>query len=247
MIKIEKFTRLKNGNYKLVLDNKLNIEVHEDLILKHDLLLTKSLNEELIETILEEQKIYDIYNIALKYIKVRMRSIKEIENYLLKKKYEQNQIDDALSILKKQGYLNNDNYAKAFIHDKIVLSNYGPLKIKDELIKNGIEIEKIEESIIEFTEELELERINKLVTKYLKTIHNTSSYMLKRKIENNLNNLGYHNYLIQEVLNSLDINDEEEYKKEYEKLYKKLSRKYEGKELEIKIKQKLYQKGYKVN
>ena len=79
----------------------------------------------------------------------------------------------------------------------------------------------------------------------VKLNRNRSNIMLKRKIEKNLIDLGYHNYLINESLSKINTDDQELYKKEYDKLYKKLSRKYQGKELELKIKQKLYQKGFK--
>jgi len=245
MQKINKFTKLKDGIYKLKLDDNQELKVHEDLILKYELLLTKTLNEETKKLIENEQRIYDVYNIALKYIKIKVRSIKEIENYLQRKQYEKEEINQAIGILKKQGYLNNENYAKALIHDRIYLSNDGPLKIKEELKKNGIDNEIIENNLTVFTTELEIERINKLVNKQVKLNRNRSNIMLKRKIERNLIDLGYHNYLINESLSKINTDDQELYKKEYDKLYKKLSRKYQGKELELKIKQKLYQKGFK--
>ena len=51
-MKILKFTKLRNGMYKLKLENESEIKVHEELILKKDLLITKDIslddvNEEL--------------------------------------------------------------------------------------------------------------------------------------------------------------------------------------------------------
>ena len=245
MIKIEKFVKMKDGNYKLKLENSNELIVHEDLILKYELLLTKNINEDIIETLKEEQRVYDVYNVALKYIKIKIRSTKELENYLEKNKYNEDQINNAISILQKQGYLNNELYAKSLIHDRIYLSNDGPLKIITELEKNDIEEEIIQKYIKDFTSELEKERIEKLVNKQISQNHNKSNNLLKKKIEMNLINLGYHKSLINEVLSNINIKEEDIYKKEYEKLEKKLSRKYQGKELELKIKQKLYQKGFK--
>lgn len=244
MIKIEKFVKQKNGNYKLKLENSNELIVHEDLILKYNLLLTKSLEYNTIQNLIEEQKIYDVYNVALKYIKVKIRSIKELELYLDKKGYDQVQINHATSLLKKQGYLNDEAYVKAFIHDRINLSNDGPLKIISELEKNNIDKNLIYGNIKEYTEELEKMRITKLVNKQVSINRNRSNQLLKKKIELNLINLGYHKNLILEVLESIRIDDKDIYKKEYEKLKKKLSRKYSGKELELKLKQKLYQKGF---
>ena len=245
MIKIEKFIKQTNGNYKLKLENDNELIVHEDLILKYELLLSKNIDQNTIEKLREEQKNYDVYNIALKYIKLKIRSTKELRNYLEKKQYNNDQIDYAISLLKKQGYLNNELYTKALIHDRIHLSNDGPIKIIAELEKSGIEENLILENIKEFTEGLETERIEKIVKKQVALNRNNSNNLLKKKIELKLLNLGYHKSLINEVLANINIEDKDIYQKEYDKLEKKLSRKYQGKELEIKIKQKLYQKGFK--
>lgn len=245
MIKIEKFIKQTNGNYKLKLENDNELIVHEDLILKYELLLSKNIDQNTIEKLREEQKNYDVYNIALKYIKLKIRSTKELRNYLEKKQYNNDQIDYAISLLKKQGYLNNELYTKALIHDRIHLSNDGPIKIIAELEKSGIEENLILENIKEFTEGLETERIEKIVKKQVVLNRNNSNNLLKKKIELKLLNLGYHKSLINEVLANINIEDKDIYQKEYNKLEKKLSRKYQGKELEIKIKQKLYQKGFK--
>ena len=58
-MKIEKFTKNKNGMYVLVLDDGNKIKIHEDLILKYELLLSKKINGELLETIQKENQIYE--------------------------------------------------------------------------------------------------------------------------------------------------------------------------------------------
>ncbi len=243
-MKISKITKLKDGMYKLKLDEKQELKVHEDLILKYNILTKKELNEETKELLTEENKIYEIYNVALKYIKIRIRSIKELETYLKKKQFDVDKTQEAIAILKKQGYLNNDIYVKALINDKIRLSNDGPLKIKEILRSNDIAENIITEALTIFDEDLEIDRIKKLIDKQVRRNHNHSTMMLKNKIKQNLINLGYHSNLINSELNKLSTNDRELYKKEYDKIYNKLSRKYQGKDLEYRIKQKLYQKGF---
>ena len=44
-MKIKKFTKLKNGMYNITLEN-FEFKIHEDLILKYNLLLTKEVTEE---------------------------------------------------------------------------------------------------------------------------------------------------------------------------------------------------------
>lgn len=246
-MKIEKFSKSKNSMYILTLDNSDKIKIHEDLILKYELLLTKTVDNNLLEQLLMENQIYEIYEIALKYLKIRLRSRKELKNYLIKKSYNNEQVEEVMEILSKQGYLDDKTYVVSFIHDKILMSNYGPNKIKSELENVGISNDIINENMSSFTEELEKERIEKLVAKQIKQNHNKGSMILKKKIQSYLLNLGYSVDLINQNLNGKKLVDDNLYKKEYEKIYNKLSKKYSGKELEYKLKQKMYQKGFSVS
>lgn len=241
---ILKYTKLKNGQYKLSFDNLTNALLHEDLILKNNLLITKEITEEQLETLLEENNSYIAYSYALDYLKVKMRSKKELREYLLKKEIKDCLIEDAIILLSKQGYLNDEIYSKAFIHDRIALSSDGPYKIKDSLIKLGVEDSIVITSLEIFDKELEEERITKIIGKQVKSNHNKSEYALKRKLIDYLVNLGYSKELVIRKVNDIEVEDKDILKKEYDKIYNRLSKKYSGKELEYKIKQKLYQKGF---
>lgn len=230
--------------YNLILEDGTKIKIHEDLILKYSLLLTKQIDDSLLEQLHKENQIYEIYEMALKYINIKLRSRKELYEYLVKKNYEKTNINTILDMLIKQGYLDDKIYATSFVHDKILMSSYGPNKIKSELHSYGISNEIIDEVIISFDENLEKERIDKLINKQIKANHNKGPMLLKKKIQSYLLNLGYSSSLINQSLNVMKFVDNSLYQKEYDKLYTKLSKKYSGKELEYKLKKKMYQKGF---
>ena len=120
----------------------------------------------------------------------------------------------------------------------------GPNKIRKELLEHKISLDIINEELVVFEEELQLEKINKVVDKLIRSNHTRGGFVLKKKITNDLVMLGYDIDLINRVISDYDFsNDKDMVKKEYDKLYKRLSRKYSGNELEYKIKEKLYQKG----
>lgn len=244
---IDKYTKLKNGQYKLSFDNNTNCLLHEDLILKYNLLIDKEVSIEKLEELQKENQSYIAYGLAIDFLKVKMRSKKEIKEYLLKKEIEEVLINTAIEILTKQGYLNDKIYCKSYINDRINLSSDGPYKIKESLKKLGISSDIVEESINLFDKDLEVERINKLINKQIKINHNKSEFILKKKLVENLVNLGYSKELVMREVNNIKIDDDEIKRKEYNKLYEKLSKKYSGKELEYKIKQKMYQKGFSNN
>lgn len=241
---IEKFSKQKNGMYLLVLEDGNKIKIHENLILKYELLLHKKVDSHLLEQLHQENQVYEVYSIALKYLNTRLRSKKELSFYLSKKGYSIEVIDSVLKMLEEQSYLNDTIYASSYVHDRILMSSYGPNKIRSELEQNGISSEIIEQALINFDESLENERILKLVEKQIKQNHNKGAVLLKRKIQSYLLNLGYSSILVNQHLNGKKLVNEDIAKKEYEKLYTKLSKKYSGKELDYKLKQKMYQKGF---
>jgi len=242
-MKIDKFTKLKNGMYKLILGDK-EIKIHEDLILKYELLLNRNIDNKLLGKLELENKKYEGYNLAIKYLKSRQRSKKEIYEYLNKKEIDRKYIDEIIELLINQGYLNDEFYISSYIHDKILLSSDGPLKIKKYLLNNNLDSELVNNKMLEFSEELEIERINKIINKLIKS-NNKSNYNFKIKVKNYLIDLGYNIDLVNREVSKINIDDSSLFKKEKDKLYKKYSKKYSGYELDMKVKQALYMKGYR--
>lgn len=244
-MEIKKFTRMKNGMYKLHLEDSSSIVVHEDLILKKDLLLTKEIDEDDVKNIDKLNNNYNAYDIAVKYIGVKLRSCYEVHEYLEKKDIDKVIIHEVIERLKSQNYLNDSVFAKAFVNDRIKFSNHGPYKIKKELDERKISNSIIEEVLEIFDYELEREKLEKLVPKYVKTVRNKSLVMMKSKVSNYFSDLGYNKSIVMDILNDIDYDDSGARDKEYNKYYNKLSRKYSGEELEYKIKQALYKNGFK--
>ena len=243
---IIKFKKKGKDKYKLELENGQIIELYEDVIIKNNLLISKNIDDNILEKIKKENNDSEAYIKCVKYISIRMRSKTEIEKYLLKNNYENNLVNNTVNRLINNGLLNDKQFVKSFINDKLLMTNYGPYKIKNELLKHKIDESLIDENIKQIDEEILLNKIEKIINKYLKTNSKYSKYILKSKIQDQLNILGYPKYLYQNFLDNINVNNEVDIlKKEIEKEYKKLSKKYSGNELTLKLKQKLYQKGFR--
>ena len=182
--------------------------------------------------------------VILKFNLLLTKEVLESDLEDIEKEYPNDLVEMAVDNLVSQGYLNDRSYAKGFINNKMVTSNMGPNKIRKELLEHKISLDIINEELVVFEEELQLEKINKVVDKLIRSNHTRGGFVLKKKITNDLVMLGYDIDLINRVISDYDFsNDKDMVKKEYDKLYKRLSRKYSGNELEYKIKEKLYQKG----
>ena len=247
-MKIEKFKKRPNGLYTIYLDNFNTYDFYEEIILKYELLLTKTIEEDELTKIIEDNKNYESYYDALKTLKRVIKTKEEIRKLLTDKKYSKESIDFAITTLEKQGYINDKNYSKSYVHNSIITTNKGPKKIALELEKKGVEPSDYSEALEEYNTSLEKEKIEKLISKKIKANHNKSAKVLKQKLQVDLINNGFSKDIIKEVLNSLNIEENDDImKKEYQKYYNKLSKKYKGKELEYKLKQKMYSLGFNIN
>ena len=241
-MKITKYKKSTNGRYIVSLEDDSKLSLYEETILEFNLLLTKNIDD--IEEITNFNMQYEAYYLALKSINSRFKSEDEVRKMLKSKEYNSEIIEFVVDKLVKQGYLNDRVFAKLYINNQIVTTSRGPLRIKKDLLDKGVSNSIIDEELVEFNEDIQLEKIDKFINKSIKSNHSRGGVILKSKIFNDLKTLGYDSSVINKIINDYDYSDNKDlYKKEYDKLYRKLSKKYEGKELEYKINERLYQKG----
>jgi len=188
-IKINKYERIGIDKYRIYLDNGEIIDTYNNVILENDLLLKKELNIELYNKITKETTLEEHYLSSKKYIEYRLRSKKEIKDYLKKKNLNEIDIELIIDKLIKNKYLDDDNYCKCFIKDKLNFTNKGSFQIIEELKRNGISSSIIDKYYYLLDEDIMNERINNLIDKNLK--NNNDKIKLRNKLYNNLVRLGY--------------------------------------------------------
>lgn len=243
-MKIIKFKKTAKSKYKVYLDNGEVISLYEDVIIDNNLLLTKELDDLLLKKVNEQNNCVHVYTLALNYISIRMRSIKEVKMYLQKKEINSNLIEETVEKLVKNGYLNDFNFAKAYVNDQLIISTKGPLKIKKELLNYGINNDIVDEVIDEIDIIYLKEKLSNLMEKQVR-IKKDSANSLKIKLINYFTNLGYSRNMILEELSNYKLkSDYNKLVKDYNKLYNKYKNKYDENDLKYFISQKLYSKGY---
>lgn len=243
-MKIEKIKKLNNGKYKLILDNNEKIVTYDDVILKNNLLFNHEINNELLNKLNMDTAYYDVYNKTINYITTRLRSAKEINVYLERYQLSPSDHDCVIANLKKLNLIDDHLFMKAYISDKIHLSNVGPKKIERELLEHDLSEEIVKEEILKIEPEIIRDKVTHEIQKRIKNNHKHSNYMLKQKILIDLVNLGYERDLIGDTFDSLKSETSDILINTYDKLYDQLSEKYDGYVLINHIKQKLYQKGF---
>lgn len=202
-MKIEKYESINNGQYKIYLSDGTIIKINSDVIINNNLLYKKEIDNTLLNKILKENDNANIYNKCVKYISVRLRSKKEIIDYL--KKLNIDNTADIIDKLTKNNLINDEVFTKAFIKDKINFTSYGPYRIRQELNKYNIDNEIIDKYIKDIDEEILIGKIDKQINKMIKSNRKYSSNILKSKIYNNLYNNGFDKDMIINILNNYNF------------------------------------------
>lgn len=204
-MQIVKYEFTKKNKYNVYLSNGEVLNLQEQVITENELLLKKEISQELYNKLVRDNKIYELMEMAVKYISIRLRSIKEIKDYLLKKGGSNNEVEDAVQRLIESGYLDDDRFTKAFIKDKLKFTTIGDYKIKMQLNKLGVSTSIIEDNMNKIDEHIIEEKIKKIIEKDKKTNKKYSGQILKNKIYNHLLNQGYSQEKVITIINTYDF------------------------------------------
>ncbi len=110
------------------------------------------------------------FDLALKAIAVKRRTIFETKEYLLKKEIDEAAAEAAIKKTLEYGYLNDLDYAKEFISYYINAEKFGRMTVAYKLKTKGVDDDTIEKAMSAYTEEIEYQiaqrHYGKLVDKY---------------------------------------------------------------------------------
>jgi len=129
---------------------------------------------------------------ALRLLKYRSRSCKELRDRLIQKGYSIILIEKTIDYLLELDYLDDLKFAKSFAEDKINQKGVGPIYLKSELLKHGIPQEHI--SII-VSEAYKVQSQDQLIKKHIEKrkniLRDKSSENQKRRIIHFLQRKGF--------------------------------------------------------
>ncbi len=187
---------------------------------------------------------------AIHYLSHSMRAMKDVHDYLLKKEHHENVIGEVLHRLQKEGYLNDLEYAKAYVRTHSSLSKKGPVALERELKEKGIHTEYLQESLKEYSEKQRVDNAIILCEKKLSAYKKLSIQEKKQKLEAMLVRKGYPFTIIAIAIAEVDLGTTAEEQEIIISHFHKYHRKYEKYEPYIyrqKMKQALYRKGFSID
>ena len=222
--------------------------VDSDVLIKFQLKKGMELDDFSFLEIQYQDDIRKAYNLAINYLTRRMRSEKEIVDYLDQKEVDESVINEVIHRLTAQHYLNDQEYAVAFVRTQANTTDKGPNVIKMDLKEKGIEEAVLLKALEEFPLEQQVEKAMKITVKFYQKNAKDSLKVQKQKLEQLLLRKGYSYEVINiavieaEVPKKVD-EEMEAVRFQGEKVHRKYSH-LDGFEYQQKIKQTLYRKGF---
>lgn len=200
-MKISKIEAQKKNKDRLniYIDDEFAFGISLDVFVKYNLRKDQEIEDEFIKEILLAEENNKVINLAVRYLSLRQRSIKELRDYLKRKGYEDNLIDNTIDYLEGKNYLNDYEFAQSFIRDKSYLNKYGVNKIRYELMNKGISREIISQTL-EFDKDEEYNNALELAHKKMKSYRNQDMNSIYRKLGGFLQRRGYRYDTVTKVL-----------------------------------------------
>ena len=142
---------------------------------------------------------------AIKLLSIRKRSVFEITKRLRQKKFTGDITDKVIKELFKYKYLNDEEFAEAYINDRVNFNPHGSFLIRKELREKGIAEDIISEKIKELLpEEKEVRLAKKTAEKKLEhSDKKLDKNKIYQKIGAHLQSKGYSSCIIREVLEDI--------------------------------------------
>ncbi|MBY7142743.1 recombination regulator RecX [Virgibacillus sp. NKC19-3] len=257
MKKIARITTQKKSKdrYNIFLndgqDEKYGFSVDEAILVEFNLRKDLELEESTIDALIQKDTIHKSYTQAIHFLSYRMRTKKEMHDYLLKKEVDEAHINEIMEKLKTENLLDDQQFADMFVRSRMNTSTKGPMLIKKELIEKGISASLASQAVEQYPYEVQYENITKWMKKKLTTGKKDSFRKQVQQLQATLMQKGFTQDVITEAL--ADINGQKDEATEWnalvyqgEKLLRKHETKLNGDKLRNKLKQGLFGKGFSI-
>ncbi len=212
-MKVTKITRQnKKNRYNIYVDDCFSLGIHEDVLVKCKLSVGMEVTDDFIQDVLMSEEQNKTINYCLNRLSYRQRSEKELRISMQRKEFTADNIDTAIEYCKNHNYINDCEFAKSFVNDKLNLNKYGPERIKYDLILKGIPRDIIDEVlIIDRDEQLDIAR--ELANKKKSSYKNDNKRDVYRKLSSFLQRKGFTYDVISKVVREIlaDFDESEEF------------------------------------
>lgn len=158
----------RTDRYNLYLDGSYKFPVSANTVLAAGLHVGMEISEDDLLKVQETAEIGNAHDKALNFLDLRRRSTKEIRDYLWRKEFEPDVIQPVIDRLTKAGLLNDEEFARAWVRDRLLLKPKSKRALSAELFAKGISRETSDLILSELDGDDELGALNDSLNRKLR-------------------------------------------------------------------------------
>ena len=142
----------------------------------------------------------ELYNIGARYCSGAEHCSSEVRTKLMRGTDDESVCEKVLERLATDRYIDEERYARAFIHDKLQFAQWGRKKIQQELWHKGIP-EPVYRALLEdIDEEAYLQTLRQILVAKRKSVSGRNDYEIKMKLARFAASRGFETEIIFDVL-----------------------------------------------
>ncbi|KIQ94442.1 Regulatory protein recX [Anoxybacillus thermarum] len=222
------------------------VSVDQDVLIEYRLKKGMTVTEKQWMEMIKKDDETKAYKMALRFLAYRMRSKQEVTDYLEKKGVDRGTIERVIGKLQNERYIDDEQFAHAYVQTQVNTTMKGPYVIYKELIDKGICEDAIAKAMERYTEEMQQDKAMKWVEKVNKQSKKRSYQEQKAYIAQLLHMKGFPVHIVERIKQQITLNDEEQWEAlvyHGEKSHRRYET-YDRYTYEQKMKQALYRKGF---
>ena len=181
--------RMRGGRvvFDIMVDDEAAFSLSDLDLSVSGLRVGQQLTDEQVATFQEGAKSAKAYGLGLKYVGLRLRSEKELRDYLVRKGCDADEIASASSRLKELGLVSDLRFAQAWIADRQALKPRSRQRLAQELGAKGVDSDTVHQVLGDMDSDAELAALVALVLRKRKM----SAYQEEQKLTAYLGRQGY--------------------------------------------------------
>lgn len=154
----------RQDRYSIFVDDKYTFSLSENELMQSGIRLNKEYAEAELEQLKQTAVLDKAYMRSLDMLSRRARSEWELRDYLRRKDYEPDVIDQIITRLKKSQYIDDYNFAKAWVDNRRLLKATSKRKLSQELKQKRVE-QSVIDGVLAEDDTDELAVIRELIVK----------------------------------------------------------------------------------
>ncbi len=196
---IKRQARAGSNRYNISIDGAYSFTLSDLDLSMSGLRIGQELEASEVDQFAQNAKEAKAYALALRYLGIRLRSRRELSEYLIRKNCAPDEIDTALERLEDLGLVDDQAFATAWIADRLAVRPRSRMRLAQELGSKGVSRDIVDVALEEIEPERELQTLKDIIERKRRT----SGYGDDKKLVAYLQRQGYRWALIKQAMEQL--------------------------------------------